>query len=108
MKIFEKVYQVVKKIPKGKVRTYGEIAARLRSSTSSELRRGKKKLGINPRTVGWALSANCDPKVPCHRVVSKSGKVAENYAFGGWKEQKKRLIEEGVEFRDEKRVNLGS
>lgn len=82
--IFTKIYQEVKKIPKGKVATYGGIG---------------KELGINPRTVGWALHANRDPKIPCHRVVNKEGKVAKNYAFGGGKEQMKRLLEEGVKFK---------
>ena len=87
--IFNKIYLAVKKIPKGRVRTYGEIG---------------KELGISSRRVGRALHANRDPKVPCHRVVNKEGKVAESFAFGGWREQKKRLMVEGVKFRDEKRV----
>lgn len=89
--VFDKIYIAVKKIPKGRVVTYGEIA---------------KMLGISPRTVGWVLHANRDLKVPCHRVVNKEGKVAESYAFGGWREQKRRLLAEGVKFKDEKRVIL--
>lgn len=92
MSVFKKVYTLVKKIPKGRVATYGEIA---------------HVLGISPRTVGWALHANKDLNVPCHRVVNKEGKVAENYGFGGWREQKRRLLEEGVKFVGEKKVDLG-
>jgi len=89
--VFEKVYQVVKKIPRGKVMTYGEVGI---------------KLGVSPRTVGWALHANRDLKVPCHRVVNKEGKLAQNYGFGGWREQKSRLIVEKAIFADEVHVNL--
>lgn len=89
--VFDKIYIAVKKIPKGKVATYGEIG---------------RKLGISPRTVGWALHANRDPKVPCHRVINKEGRIAESYTFGGWREQKKRLLAEGVKFKDEKQVDM--
>src|SRR4030042_6070680 len=89
---FNQVYRIVRSIPKGKVTTYGHIA---------------RILGIkDSRIVGWALHSNKDSKVPCHRVVNKDGKVAENYALGGWKEQKKRLQAEGVVFLNEKEVDL--
>lgn len=79
-KIFEKIYEEVKKIPKGKVSTYGEIA---------------RKIGTTPRVVGFALHKNPDPKnIPCHRVVFKDGSLSKSYAFGGIKEQKKKLEEE--------------
>ena len=89
---FKSVWGVVSTIPSGKVATYGQIA---------------KILGTkDARKVGWALHANSDPKIPCHRVVNKEGGVAPNFAFDGWKEQKRRLIFEGVEFIDEMRVDL--
>lgn len=89
---FEKVYQVVRKIPKGKVMTYGQIA---------------KILGTkDARKVGWALHGNKDPNISCHRVVNKEGRVATNYAFEGWEEQKRKLLAEGVTFVDEKHVDL--
>ena len=87
--VFERVYQLVKLIPKGKVTTYGEIA---------------KKLKISPRTVGWTLHANKNPEIPCHRVVSKNGKIAKNYAFGGAKAQREKLISEGVKFKDKNHI----
>ena len=90
--LFERVYEIVRTIPKGKVATYGQIA---------------KKLGTHDaRKIGWALHGNKDPNIPCHRVVNKDGKVAENYAFEGWQEQKRKLIEEGVVFKDEMHVDL--
>jgi len=85
MSFFEDVYQVVRKIPKGSVMTYGQVA---------------KAIGTrDARRVGQALHANRDLNVPCHRVVFADGALAPGYAFGGADEQKKRLVAEGVEFR---------
>jgi len=91
MSFFDEVYKVVKQVPKGKVTTYGEIARAL----------GTK----DARRVGWALHVNSDPKTPCHRVVNKEGKLAANFAFDGEREQKRRLLSEGVSFAGN-RVNL--
>lgn len=91
MKTFEKVYEIVAKIPRGKVLTYGDIAV---------------ELGINPRVVGYAMHANKNGElVPCHRVVFKDGSLAKGYAFGGKDVQKKLLLNEGVNFMGD-RVNL--
>ena len=66
---YMKVYSVVCAIPKGKVATYGQIAKMLGSVTYS-------------RSVGNALHNNPDPdKIPCHRVVSSSGKLAASYDY---------------------------
>ena len=83
MNNFEKVYAVVRKIPKGKVATYGQIA---------------KLVGIkNPRLVGNILHQNTDStNVPCHRVVNAKGKLAIGYAFGGEAGQQRRLQKEGI------------
>lgn len=79
-KIFEKIYAEVKKIPRGKTVTYGEIA---------------QKAGTTPRVVGFALHQNPDPKnIPCHRVIFKNGSLSKGYAFGGRKEQKRKLGKE--------------
>jgi methylated-DNA-protein-cysteine methyltransferase-like protein len=91
MGFFEDVYKEVKKIPKGRVTTYGEIARKVGSTDA--------------RKVGWALHANKDSKVPCHRVVDKEGRLAPNFAFDGEKEQKRRLTSEGITFKEGK-VNL--
>lgn len=89
---FDKVYGVVKRIPRGKVVTYGQIA---------------KVLGTkDARKVGWALHANSDINIPCHRVVNKEGRLAPNFAFDGWREQKRMLISEGVNFMDETHIDL--
>lgn len=86
------VYELVAKIPKGKVLTYGAIAQELQLKT--------------PRQVGWILHRNEDPEhVPCHRVVFADGSLSGNYAFGGRDAQKKWLLSEGVMFGGDK-VNL--
>lgn len=89
---FKEVYSIVKEIPKGKVSTYGQLAEVLGTRDA--------------RRVGWALHGNNNPNIPCHRVVNREGMVALNYAFGGWKEQKFKLMNEGVEFKDETHVDL--
>jgi len=95
---FDKVYKITSQIPKGKVATYGQIAELVRE-------RGLSK-GVSPRVVGFALHANKNPKVPCHRVVDKNGRLAPNFAFNGWREQRNRLLEEGVTFKDQMHVDL--
>jgi methylated-DNA-protein-cysteine methyltransferase-like protein len=89
---FERVYQVVRKIPKGKVATYGQIAEFL----------GTK----DARRVGHALHANKDNQTPCHRVVNKLGRVSKSFAFDGEIEQKKRLLGEKITFTSKSRVDL--
>lgn len=90
--LFEEVYKSVRRIPKGKVVTYGQLA---------------KMVGTrDARKIGWALHANRDPNCPCHRVVNKDGRLAPNFAFDGPKEQKRRLQAEGVKFKDEMHVDL--
>jgi methylated-DNA-protein-cysteine methyltransferase-like protein len=88
---FDQVYELVKKIPKGKVATYGQIAEIL----------GTK----DARRVGHALHANKSREVPCHRVVNKDGRLAPSFAFGKGI-QKQRLQKEGIEFLDKDHVNL--
>lgn len=86
----EKVYEEVKKIPKGSVTTYGSIA---------------KKLHMSPRTVGTALHLNpYEGEVPCHRVVNRDGRIAPGFAFGGPGIQRQLLESEGLKFRDETHV----
>lgn len=84
----DKIYAVVKRIPKGKVATYGMVAEAI----------GNRHLS---RAVGNALHKNPDPRVvPCYRVVNAEGKLAEQFAFGGMKGQAAFLREEGVEVRN--------
>ena len=90
---FDLIYEVVKQIPKGKVATYGQVAALA----------GNKKWS---RVVGYALHVNPDPEhIPCHRVVNRLGEVSKAFAFGGENRQITLLENEGVEF-DGNRVKL--
>ncbi len=94
MSIYEKVYEVVKSIPKGKVATYGQVA----------LLTGNPK---RARIVGTALHKNPSPGlIPCHRVVNKEGRCAESFAFGGAQRQRELLKSEGVTFDEKGRVIL--
>ena len=94
MNTFEKIYNAVRKIPKGKVCTYGQIAA----------------MAGNPRwsrIVGYALHVNPEPGIiPCHRVVTKNGEVSKAFAFGGENMQRVLLAEEGIEFLEDGRVDI--
>lgn len=83
---FTKIYEVVKRIPRGKVCTYGQIALLV----------GNPRLS---RVVGYALHVNPEPGViPCHRVVNRNGEVSRAFAFGGENMQIQLLEDEGVEF----------
>ena len=95
MNTFEKIYEVVKSIPKGKVATYGQVAL----------------LAGNPRwarVVGYALHVNPEPGIiPCHRVVNREGKLAPSFAFGGEGVQRQLLESEGIVFESDGRIDLG-
>lgn len=89
----KRIYEAVKKIPHGRVATYGQIA---------ELA-GDKKMA---RAVGNALHNNPDPvNIPCFRVVNSKGELSGAFAFGGATEQADRLLADGIEVIDGK-VNL--
>ena len=76
----ERVYSAVRKIPKGKTRTYKEVA-RLAGSPRAA------------RAVGNILKQNYDPKIPCHRVIRSDGGLG-NYNRGGTAKKKKILVAE--------------
>ena len=94
MSVFERIYEVVKNIPKGQVATYGQVAFLAGNSRWA-------------RVVGYALHNNPDPTtIPCHRVVNREGKVADAFVFGGGKVQRKLLEEEGIVFESDGRIDL--
>lgn len=81
----KRIYEAVKKIPKGHVATYGRIAEMA----------GELKMA---RAVGNALHKNPDPEhIPCFRVVNSKGELSGAFAFGGENEQARRLMADGVE-----------
>ena len=92
--VFDRIYQIVKLIPKGKVASYGQIAV----------------LAGNPkwsRVVGYALHVNPDPEgIPCYRVVTKDGKPSDAFAFGGFQEQVYLLKKDGIEFDENGNVDM--
>ena len=89
----KRIYEAVKKIPHGRVATYGQVA---------ELA-GDKKMA---RAVGNAPHNNPDPlNIPCFRVVNSKGELFGAFAFGGATEQAERLMADGIEVIDG-RVNL--
>ena len=81
----KRIYEAVKRIPKGHVATYGKVA----------------EMAGNPRmsrAVGNALHKNPDPEyIPCFRVVNSKGELAGAFAFGGENVQKKLLEADGIE-----------
>lgn len=86
----KRIYEAVKKIPKGYVATYAQVAEMA----------GDRKMA---RAVGNALHKNPDPStIPCHRVVNAKGELAGEYAFGGAWKQAQMLKNEGVESEDGK------
>ena len=94
MNTFDKIYNAVCLIPKGKVATYGQVA----------LKAGNPRWA---RVVGYALHNNPAPGViPCHRVVNKQGKIAEAFAFGGGEAQRALLEAEGVTFLPDGSIDL--
>ncbi len=88
--VFERIYDVVKQIPRGKVATYGQVAL----------------LAGNPRwarVVGYALHVNPDPDtIPCYRVVNREGRVSPAFAFGGENMQILMLEGDGIKVTDGK------
>ncbi len=90
---FERVWDVVARIPPGRVATYGDIAAHIG-------RRGAA------RTVGWALNAAVGSGLPCHRVVNRFGALTGKRHFEGPHVMEERLRSEGVTFTEEGHVDL--
>ena len=87
---FERIYAVVRQIPRGKVATYGQIAREAGNSRWS-------------RVVGYALHVNPDPEgIPCYRVVNRFGEVSKAFAFGGGNRQIELLEADGIPCPDGK------
>ena len=91
-KFANQVYELTRNIPKGKVATYGQLAAVSGSQGAA-------------RAVGMLMKKNPDaPNTPCHRVVAADGSLT-GYSGGGVKVKKRMLLAEGVVFKGE-RVDL--
>ena len=92
---FEKVYQVVRLVPKGRVTSYGAIAKYLATARSS-------------RMVGWAMNNahTVKPKVPAHRVVNRVGLLTGKLHFGSNSEMEELLKKEKIKVIKDKIVNF--
>ena len=85
---FEKVYQVTKLIPYGRVTSYGAIANYLGSPKSA-------------RMVGWAMNAtHNNPEVPAHRVVNRKGLLTGKHHFEGTNLMQQLLESEGIVIKE--------
>ncbi len=92
---FDQVYAVVRQIPRGKVASYGQVAALLGHPRAA-------------RTVGWALAAlreNFEPDVPWQRVINSQGRVSIRSMEHAPEEQQLLLEAEGVEFNEQGKVD---
>jgi len=92
---FELVFHVVRQIPKGRVTSYGAIAAALGAKSSSRL-------------VGWAMNGcrRVRPKVPAHRVVNRQGLLTGKIHFSPPEQMQQLLEKEGVKVMDDKVVDF--
>src|SRR6478672_8691410 len=82
---FELVFEVVRQIPKGRVTSYGAIAAALGTKMSA-------------RMVGWAMNSSfrVQPKVPAHRVVNRVGMLTGKIHFNPPEKMQELLMKEGI------------
>ena len=94
--IFQRVYEIAARIPRGKVVTYGQIAAALGDPRQA-------------RTVGWAMRSTPEwLDIPWHRVVNSSGGISTRHTTGGSNTQWKLLENEGVVFNEDGCLDLES
>ena len=91
---FQRVYEIAARIPRGKVVTYGQIAAALGDPRQA-------------RTVGWAMRGTPEwLDIPWHRVVNSSGGISTRHTTGGSNTQRKLLEDEGIVFNEDGRLDL--
>ena len=92
---YERIYGVIKNIPRGKVATYGQIAS-------------LAGIGRNARLVGYALSALPDGlHIPWHRVINSRGEISYALSRNGHDDLQQKLLEtEGVEFNANGKIDL--
>lgn len=91
---FERVYEIARQIPYGKVTSYGAIAKVLGSARSA-------------RMVGWAMNSCHDREdIPAHRVVNRNGLLTGKHHFDGINLMQQLLENEGVAVKNNQIVNL--
>ena len=90
----KRIYGFVKLIPKGKVATYGQLAAMA----------GNPRLA---RMAGTAMkNAPVDQNIPCHRVVNQNGGLAPSHVFNSREHQRSMLETEGIVFKQNGKINM--
>lgn len=91
---FERVYEIVRQIPEGKVTSYGAIAKALGAARSA-------------RMVGWAMNASHNLEdVPAHRVVNIKGLLSGKHHFGGTNLMQQLLENEGIQVVDNQIIDF--
>ena len=92
---FELVYEVARQIPKGRVTSYGAIAACLGTKLSA-------------RMVGWAMNGvgKVRPKVPAHRVVNRNGMLSGKHHFKPPRKMQELLEKEGIKVKNDMVVDF--
>ncbi|MBN2381970.1 MGMT family protein [bacterium] len=91
--LYDRIYECVRRIPPGRVATYGQIAHLIGT--------------CSPRNVGYAMaSVQPDQDVPWHRVINAQGRISLRSDGGPCSEQRRLLEQEGVCFTEDGRVNL--
>jgi methylated-DNA-protein-cysteine methyltransferase-like protein len=91
---FEKVYALVRKIPEGRVTSYGAIARAIGSPQSA-------------RMVGWAMNASHQLEdIPAHRVVNRNGLLTGKSHFGDNNAMRNQLEAEGIEVKNDQIQNF--
>ena len=92
---FEMVYEVARQIPKGRVTSYGAIAACLGTRLSA-------------RMVGWAMNGagKVKPKVPAHRVVNRIGMLSGKHHFSPPGSMEKALRKEGIKVKQDRIIDF--
>jgi len=90
--LYQRIYDVVRHIPRGRVATYGQVAAYAGRCT--------------PRQAGYAMAALKNDDVPWHRVINSRGRISFPENSRGAKEQKRLLEEEGIIFGPGGRIDL--
>ncbi len=90
---FEKVFELTKQIPVGKVTSYGAIAKAIGSPKSA-------------RMVGWALNKSTIHNVPAHRVVNRNGLLTGKNHFANMNTMQELLENEGIIIQKNKIINF--
>lgn len=96
---YEEVWMIVRKIPRGKVATYGQIAKMIPPPNGVDIEAYK---AFTPRWVGGAM-ANCPDDVPWQRVINSKGEISERQ---GAERQRLLLEDEGVKFDAKNKIDL--